>query len=29
VMDDIGHRPMIEVPERSADDSVRFRASLP
>jgi len=29
VMDDIGHLPMIEAPERSADDYLRFRASLP
>lgn len=29
VMDNIGHVPMIEAPERSADDYLRFRASLP
>ena len=29
VMDEIGHLPMIEAPERSADDYLRFRASLP
>ena len=28
VMDGIGHLPMIEAPERSADDYLRFRASL-
>jgi pimeloyl-ACP methyl ester carboxylesterase len=29
ILDGIGHLPMIEAPERSATDYLRFRAALP